>query len=648
MKLLFKVKQKLAKMAIYFEYEIVALFVFFPLFRAGRIFSLDFASVPGATISEFNSPNIVGNIFYWLFNINSLGKIMLVVFFGLLGTGMHLFVRRVIPNATWAAYFSGLLVMLNPWMYSRFLYGQMSTILSAALVPWFLIVFLKLLQQPYIRISFNNIKNIWRIMALPWYAALIVTAMVAVMIHAVFFITIIVLVFSLLFVLKGMVVGGRREFFPFLIRFLKRFLVFAVFFFVFNAYWLFPMFFGTPSSSILISNIIGQRDFLSFQTLADTHHGVIWNTAAMYGFWGDTSQRYAPLKSMVPYWFQLYLVILALSGWGVVSSVIRWIRNAQIKSVNSIVERNVFDGHAPWIVCSFVILGMVSLILALGVAHPSAALMSWWLYAHVPFYKGFREPQKWVALLVVSYAYLGALGVDDLISRIRNGLEKIQIGIKRVRGALLNKIALSIATLVYRITPAFFLIVPLLYTPGMFGGFKGQLCIGDYPKSWFQVNDVLNKDADHFRVLFLPWHEYLSFSFACGRIITNPAGLFFDKLTLSGDNLEMNSIYTESMRPESKYIEGEILGRVSQFARKDTTLDKNQNFQQQITLHETRVSLGDTLLPLNIKYVIVAQESDFFNYGFVGQSSDMVLVYDSSELKVYKNLRWKPEEGNQK
>ncbi len=87
--------------------------------------------------------------------------------------------------------------------------------------------------------------------------------------------------------------------------------------------------------------------------------------------------------------------------------------------------------------------------------------------------------------------------------------------------------------------------------------------------------------------------------------------------------MEFGPIYTQSTRPESKYIEQKIIQRGKDFVN---------------TEGKGTVSLGETLLPLKIKYVIMAKDSDFFNYTYVPNSPDMKLVYDSPELAVYENL----------
>ncbi len=411
----------------------------------------------------------------------------------------------------------------------------------------------------------------------------------------------------------------------------------VVFFLLLNTYLIIPMLLGKSALSGYI-NIINVSDINSFKTVNDSVHGVLWNTAAMYGFWAEIGGRYAPLKTMVSYWFQLYLGILALSVWGVIASVIQW---ARVRRTTKASTDDHSIGRAPWVVFSFVIIGFISFVLAVGIAHPWTAPVSWWMYNHVPFYKGLRDSQKWVGLLVVCYAYLGALGVDDLIPRLRRlcGLVVVRIGGRRLLPGKVHQMVGYISTMGVKAIPALFLVIPLLYAPGMFGGFKGQICVGNYPKSWLSANEYLKKDPDTFRVLFLPWHQYINLSFACHKIIANPAALFFDKPTIAGDNLEMGAMYTQSVRPESKYIEGEILEKKEHFAVRSFAFDATRNFQDQVTGFP-RTSFGTALLPLNIKYVILAQESDFFSYGFVGQSPDMKLVYDSPEMKVYLNERW--------
>ncbi len=213
------------------------------------------------------------------------------------------------------------------------------------------------------------------------------------------------------------------------------------------------------------------------------------------------------------------------------------------------------------------------------------------------------------------YAIFASIGVNDILGRVERLSDNKFYWVKLI-------------------VPGLFFLVPLAYSPGIFWGFNNQIKPAQYPPSWFAVNDLLNHDSDNFRTLFLPWHEYIKLSFA-GTVVVNPAEQFFQKPTIAGDNMEFGPIYTQSTRPESKYIENEILANGDKFAVKDQTSSSGDAGGIKPGL-----SLGDKLDALNIKYVVVAQESDFFNYDFVSESPDMVLIYDSQNLKVYKNLKW--------
>ena len=108
----------------------------------------------------------------------------------------------------------------------------------------------------------------------------------------------------------------------------------------------------------------------------------------------------------------------------------------------------------------------------------------------------------------------------------------------------------------------------------------------------------------------------MGFLFA-GRVIANPAQNFFAKPTIQGDNMEFGRIYSQSNNPDSKYIEDNILKNKSEL--------KN---------------MGEMLLPLNIKYIILAKEADWKDYDFLDKQTDLKLLSDTESLKVYQNLEF--------
>ena len=139
----------------------------------------------------------------------------------------------------------------------------------------------------------------------------------------------------------------------------------------------------------------------------------------------------------------------------------------------------------------------------------------------------------------------------------------------------------------------------------------------NYPDSWFEVNELLNEDADDFIVLFLPWHQYLAFNFTHPKVIGNPADTFFDRKVIAGDNIEMGKIYTQSVRPESAYVENELV--FAENPMKD---------------------LGNKLNHLNTKYVILATGGTYKNYKFLDKSEELEIVYYSEDLVLYLNKVW--------
>lgn len=319
------------------------------------------------------------------------------------------------------------------------------------------------------------------------------------------------------------------------------------------------------------------RQFVeSFQTAGDPKFGVVFNAAAMYGFWVDKLGRYVLPKNLVGIWPEIAVLIILLSGIGLISA-----------------RRRVF----AWIL--FVI-GLIALVFGVGTAFAPFAGIFFWCFYHVPFFKGFREPEKFIGLLVLTYSFLGACGAKVVADNSKRFFAK--------HNELVGDFVL----------PLLILGLPFFYTPTELWGFSGQIKPTNYPSDWYVVNKQLNADHSNFKVLFLPWHQYLSFSFSPG-VIGNPATNFFDKPTIEGNNLELGRIYTQVNTPTSLYIEQQIL-----------------------TLGPSVTDIGKRLDHLNIKYVILAKNFDVNQYLWLGKQNDVSLLSDSKNLLVYKNKAWKP------
>jgi hypothetical protein len=215
-----------------------------------------------------------------------------------------------------------------------------------------------------------------------------------------------------------------------------------------------------------------------------------------------------------------------------------------------------------------------------------------WAAAYVPFVAGYREPQKFVGLLALGFALFGGVGVALFMDSLA------RMG---------KKIVVSLAG-------GFMLVLPILCTPTMLWGFNGQLAPKDYPKDWFAVNEQLANDRSVSKVLFLPWHQYINFGFS-GRIIANPASKFFTKQTVVGDNPEYKGISPTVPNATNRFIEQEVLGAGN-----------------------TAKNLGKTLADLGFSHVILAKEYDYENYGYLNNQTDLALISETENLKVYAVL----------
>jgi hypothetical protein len=566
----------LKKYQLYIEFLIVSLFILAPVLRDGYIFLLDSFFTPhlGWRL-DWRSPMLFWNLLETSF-VKLLGAVIFEKILFLMIIFLILIGAYNLPNTEnkWVRYFVAFFYLFNPFVYSRFLYGHLMVLLSYALLPFLFKKFLDFLEQK------TRVEII--------FVSLLLFFISTIENHFIFFIFVSFLIIILFTILFKMLLKSNTQ-----ATYLKNIFIgnikIVILFLLFISYWLIPSLLGKTDISRIINQQIDQKHLSAFRTASDQKYGVVLNTSAMYGFWGDREGRYALQKEMVPYWFELYVVMLLIVLWGAVCGL--------------------RDKKSRPITLSFIFIGIISLVLAVGVAYPPFEPLIIWLNNHIPFYKGYREPQKWVAMLILAYIYLGALGVEDLIPRLQNRIIKIMSNVKGQWSKVLwSKLQLAV--------PAFFIMLPLLYSFGMLNGFQGQMYVSNYPASWFEVNDLLNKDSDNFKTLFLPWHQYMHFGFA-GKVISNPAVNFFEKPVLAGDNMEMGSIYTQTSNPDSQYIEKEIIN----------TKENLENF-------------GEKLMKLNIKYIILAKESDFASYGFIDKQADLEKIYEKDRIVVYRILQW--------
>lgn len=357
-------------------------------------------------------------------------------------------------------------------------------------------------------------------------------------------------------------------------RDLRVFALSAVTVLTLNANWIAGNLVGNESVTETLSQITAEHYQIFATDKGRTN--LYFNALTLHGFWGERQGRFAETFADNANWKWLFLIMLAVMAFGA---------HSRLRDPENMEKR--LDG-------SFLALAMVAYFLSLGIAENNlVAPVSQFLYDHVPFYSGLREPQKWSGMLLVAYAYFFGYGVSYLWK-----LRLVQDG---------YPVPLVVFTL----------LLPVFSAPTMLFGFGGQLRVSDYPAEWYRLKEQFSDEyrtgakpetcayrtegesGTCYGVLVFPWHQYVGLSFA-GRIVANPAEGFFDTAKLlQGDNMEFGPVYTQSTRKESRILE-KYVGESGTFALGVDDADA-EGFVRDIK-------------GLGIAYVLVLKETDFQKY----------------------------------
>ncbi len=524
-------------------YTIVSLIITAPLLE-NYIFLLDWTNAPTIKysdifygIKESVSANMPLQLFREFLNIfistSLFQKLLIFLMLFLSGVSMYSLINT---KSKLPKYFAGLLYMVNPYVYIRFMAGHLLILLAYAITPFVIKSFIKFLDTPNKKQTIKT--SLW------------ITSVAIFDLH-----TLLLVLFFFFMLLTYYIVKNKDK------KTVKNALIntfiLGILIVVLNVYWILPLF---TADSTKLSKITTD-DLTAFQTRAGTFNEFM-HTLMMYGFWRESA--YILPKNIMPIYiyFPLFFIILLLTVHGYLNCKEKY--------------------KVP-----ILITGVLAQLLAVGVGHPWFRNFFIFLFNNIYFIRGFREPQKFVAVLVFAYAFFSAYGIDNILHQIKN---------KKIKAFTL-----------------IFLVVPFAYTPTMFNSFWQQLKTTDYPQDWYEINDFLNQDKQDFNVLFLPWHLYMDFKWVPNKDkrIANPASSFFNKPIIQGDNVEVGRIYSSSTNPTSKYIESLL--------KKDIT------------------SIGEKLKPINVKYVILAKEVDYKNYFYLLNQTDLELIKETEMLYLFKN-----------
>ncbi len=338
-----------------------------------------------------------------------------------------------------------------------------------------------------------------------------------------------------------------------------------ILFAVVNSFWLY----GALAKKDSTYQQIVREDFDAFATQSDKKLGVYINVLGLYGFW--SIDETLP-KDRNNYWWMIPIVFLALSSFGF---------------YKGIKEKNIL----------FTLLGVSFIpivIISVGYGSEFSKHIVDFLLRVVPGFKGLRETEKLSGLIAFSYALLVPAGLLFINQKflIREGKPNL---------------------LPRNILYVFMVSMTLISVHGIAWGYSGEVTTNDYPTGWYQAREYLDgtENSDNQKILLLPWHKYLTTSFADYRTVVNPAITFF------GSNI------VASKETENVYLdprENDVRDYVTTLVQGVKDIDDTTEF----------------LRAHNIGYIMLTKESDWARYTFLEGSKTLELVVDSPTIELYR------------
>ena len=530
------------------------IFVVGPLFfTKGYLFFTDLVWGPNISINWSSQSFLLSAAtkgLSFVFSVDLIEKFYITLCLGLALWGGRK-IASLFLKEQWLIFVASLFALFNPFVYDRTMYGQCGIVGAFGLM---------LLGAGFL-LEYLDKKQTRQIL----FAGLGFAFAVQFAAHFLFFIAAFyLLVFLPLFFTEKHGAAGSIK--AKIAEVVKISLVIAIIAFVLNANWIVGGLTGKSSLGEFVNNGITAQDLVAFQTSGKTGGDALANVLMMSGFWGKDQFRYVDLATLANNWGRSFFLLLLLILWGFIAGL----RSKEKK------YRYLTVGSA--------ILFVVSVILAAGIRIPVGRELTYFLFNHLPFYKGLRESQKWVSVTVMAYLIFLSLGLREFFAT-----------------RIVQRNAFVVGFFVSAVI--------VMQAPLLLFGFRGQVVPTQYPHDWYAVNDfILGSTGCHGETLFLPWHLYMGFSFV-GNIIANPAPAFFTCPIMSGTDMEWGGIYDNSQDPEGCTVENWLSTKGS------TDLLRNDAF--------------------NIRYVILAKEVDWQSYAWLNSDPELWLIISSPTLDVY-------------
>lgn len=468
-------------------FALLAIVVLGPLLRPGYLFTLDM--VFGPSMSFHPPPESIqnfapaGRLLDGLHAFVPAPVLQKSILLGLLTlVGFCAFRALPLPPNPLARYVAALFFLANPFVYARFLAGQWTVLAAYAVLPLLLSFALRAAQAPSARRAFLLAAGLWAagVFSLSLLAA------------------------SLLFLGIGtaIIVGiaAARGQWARAVRVGACAALTLVLLTGASAYWLVPALRGAPP----VETAFPLAHARAFAPRAAHGLPLSLTVLSLGGFWAEAhpwGEQFLWPQQTAAFWagFGALLGLALLGG-----------------------ARMCVSPRTRGLAVLCLVLFLVALLFALGLADSPALSLNTWLFTRFPFWSGFRDSQKFLAFDALSLSVFVGFGTATCVGwlRVRAG----RFG-ARVR--------------------AFLLLPPVLGGLFLWGGAHGQLRALRYPESWERASRILAADVSGARVLFLPWHGYLSFPFTGDLLVANPARAFFGSSVVASRSLELGDVYDQ-------------------------------------------------------------------------------------------------------
>lgn len=470
------------------------------ILQSGYIFAIDQALNTNGWI-----PKIGANIFwigwvsqvfvYFSIPIWVLEKLLVIATFTLPPLWIYLYISRYISEKySWALFFALSFSIFNPMIYSRFLDGQVNIYIFYAFFPLFL----------YFTKWFFTYKTLTSAIVVWLWGLLLITTTL----HASYFIFFVFLAYFCSYL--GQIFSKK---------YIGAYSIGILIILLLQCVYLIPFFLDSQKQEASVVSLIERFDEsqqAAFSRIPDDVN-IYREILSMRGYWGDYENRFIASNNLfnddskndgiIFIWFLIVLWLLYCYR-------------------NKTPDRHIFFG-----------LWILGFILSLWVTNNNFFTpVNSILYQYLPLYSWFREPQKFVLLLVMSYIYFWYFGLIA-VSHI---LEKYKI-----------------QSIVSLIVIFFCAIAPIIYNFNMLFGFRGQISVQEYPAQWEEAKLYISQNSCSecsYDTLVFPWHGYMSISWTY-KVVWAWITRYFWENILYWDTIEIWNIYSSSTRDESKIIE---------------------------------------------------------------------------------------------